>query len=74
MKYLICDVCQKKLDNPIANRTYWHIKDKDICEACKDTMEWKLRPVVRGHFPFDTEWYERTVTGMIASACEAGQF
>ena len=74
MKTLICDVCKKKLENPVSGRNYWHIKEKDICEPCKDALEWRLRPVVRSHYPYDTEWYERVVMGMIETACKEGHF
>ena len=51
MKTLHCDICKKELVNPIAGRTYWHIREYDICEACKDAIEAKVRPMVRQHAP-----------------------
>ena len=49
MDTLTCDVCKKVLTNPVTERTYWHFQTYDVCDECKDDMEWKLRPIVRAH-------------------------
>ncbi len=73
MKALYCDVCKKELVKPIKNRTYFHIREFDICEECKDAIDAKLRPVLRGHFPFSTEWYEQEVISFLEKGCAAGR-
>lgn len=65
MKALYCDICEKELVDPIVNKTYWHIKEYDVCEDCKDAIDFKLRPVVRGHFPFSQAWYEHEFMGLL---------
>ena len=58
MKTLNCDVCRKELVNPVVGRTYWHIREYDVCEACKEAIEAKIRPMVRSHVPYSQAWYE----------------
>jgi hypothetical protein len=65
MKTLYCDICKKELENPVAERSYYHIREYEVCENCKDILDSRLRPVVRGHFPYSKEWYEQQVIGMI---------
>lgn len=36
MKTLNCDICRKELVNPVTGMNYWHIREYDVCEACKD--------------------------------------
>lgn len=55
----------KELVNPIAGRTYWHIREYDICEACKDAIEAKIRPIVRQHAPYSQDWYEDQLISLI---------
>lgn len=65
MKALYCDICGKELENPITNRTYWHIKEFDVCEDCKEKIEFQLRPIIRNHFPYSQAWYENEFTGLL---------
>lgn len=65
MKTLNCDVCKKELVNPITGRTYWHIREYDICEACKDTIELKIRPLIRQRVPYSQDWYEHELIALI---------
>ncbi|MEJ5189180.1 hypothetical protein [Treponema sp. J25] len=74
MKTLICDVCKRVIQNPIKDRNYFHIKDRDLCESCKDQLEIVLKPVVRQKYPFNFEWYERLMTDSIEKAVQKGKF
>jgi len=65
MKALYCDICKKELHNPVVERSYYHIREFEICETCKDALDMRLRPVVREHFPYSVEWYEQQVVGLI---------
>ncbi len=65
MKTLHCDMCKSELVNPISGKTYWHIKEYDICEDCKDSLDFKLRPIVRAHFPYSQAWYEHELMGLV---------
>ncbi|WP_304241162.1 hypothetical protein [Gracilinema caldarium] len=74
MKTLVCDVCKRVIQNPIKDRNYFHIKDRDLCEPCKDQLEMVLKPVVRNKHPFNYEWYERIMTESIEKAVQKGKF
>lgn len=65
MKTLHCDVCRAELENPISGRTYWHIREYDICEDCKDSIELKLRRLLRSRLPYSQDWYENEFIGLI---------
>ena len=71
MKTLHCDICKKELVNPITERTYWHIREYDVCEACKDTIEAKLRPVVRQYVPYSQDWYENQFMSLVEKGTAA---
>jgi hypothetical protein len=73
MKTLYCDICGKALENPVPARTYFHIREFDICEPCKDTVELRLRPILRNHFPYSPEWYEQELIGLIQKGIQAGR-
>ena len=74
MKKLVCDVCKDTLEDPVANRTYFHICDRELCEACKDDLDAILRPAIRSTDPFSYEWYARTVHDNIETAIQKGKF
>ncbi len=74
MRTLTCDVCGSVIERPIKGRNYWNFKTWDICEACKDKMDLKLRPIVRSHFPYDVAWYQRLVDACIEEGVNKGRF
>ena len=71
MKTLHCDVCRKELTNPVAERNYWHIREYDVCEPCKETIELKIRPTIRQHVPYSQVWYENEFVGLIRKGIAA---
>ena len=71
MKTLHCDICKKELITPIVGKNYWHIREYDICEACKDTIEAKIRPIVRHHVPYSQDWYENQFMSLIEKGVAA---
>ncbi|MBO8450267.1 MAG: hypothetical protein IAA96_04090 [Spirochaetes bacterium] len=73
MKSLYCDICKKEISEPVAGRNYFHIREFDICEPCKDAVDARLRPVLRGHYPFSTDWYEQEVISFIEKGCASGR-
>jgi hypothetical protein len=73
MKTLTCDVCRKKLDNPISGRTYFHIVQHDICETCHDDLEASIKPLVRQTQPFTYGWYERLYLDAAGKAVQRGK-
>jgi hypothetical protein len=74
VKTLICDVCKKHIDNPVKDRNYFHIETRDLCEPCKEHLEYTLRPVIRNKHPFNYEWYERLMMDSIEKAVSKGKF
>ncbi|MGP1593675.1 MAG: hypothetical protein ACTTH8_00255 [Treponema sp.] len=70
MKTLNCDICRKELAAPVVERTYWHIREYDICEACKDTIELKARAIIRQHIPYSQSWYEHEIISLIEKGIE----
>ena len=74
MKTLACDVCRKKLEEPIANRNYFHLAHRDLCESCKDDLEKFLKPTVRTKDPFAYDWFDKYVHDSIEKAIQKGKF
>ncbi|MBQ7612229.1 MAG: hypothetical protein IJU92_04060 [Spirochaetaceae bacterium] len=73
MKALYCDLCGKELVDQIAERTYWHIKEYDVCEDCKEKIEFKLRPLVRNHFPYSQAWFENEFVNLLEKTAASQQ-
>lgn len=65
MKTLFCDICKKGIEEPIAERNYYHIREYDICDPCKEKLEANLRPLVRSHFPYSYKWHEEQIVSAI---------
>lgn len=65
MKSLYCDVCKHEIEEPVVTRNYYYIREYDLCEACKDTIDARLKPIVKSHAPFSAEWYEQQVMSFI---------
>ena len=59
MQTITCDVCKKKVDNPITDRTFFYFAEHNVCEACRDNMEAKIKSTVRTKDPFSYEWYNK---------------
>jgi hypothetical protein len=74
MKTLTCDVCKHSIQQPVAGRNYFHIAHRDLCEPCKDSLEFVLKPVIRTKQPFSYEWYERLMMDSIEKAIQKGKF
>lgn len=72
MKSLYCDICKEEIPEPVKGRNYFHIREYDLCEPCKEAIEAKLRPVLRERSPFATEWYEDEMISFIEQGCESG--
>ena len=73
MKTLNCDICRKTLENPVPTRTYFQIREFDVCEPCKDVLDGKLRPVLRNHFPYSAEWVEQQIVTLIEKGISTGR-
>jgi hypothetical protein len=74
MKTLVCDVCKRAIQNPVKDKNYFHIENRDLCEPCKDQLELALKPIMRAKHPFNYEWYERLMMDSIEKAVVKGKF
>jgi len=73
MKTLNCDVCQTTLQSPIPGRTYFHLAHRDICESCRDKLEFLIKPTVRSKSPFSYDWYTKLFQENIEKAIQKGK-
>jgi hypothetical protein len=73
MKTLTCDVCKHVIRDPIVGRNYFHLAHRDLCEACKDSLELALKPVIRTKQPFGYEWFDRLTQDSIEKAILKGK-
>jgi hypothetical protein len=65
MKHLFCDVCKKEVVDPIPSRSYFQIREFDLCEACRDDLESAVKNTVRNKKPFDFMWYDKLRVDLI---------
>jgi len=73
MVTITCDICKKKMDNPINDRTFFRYAETSICEPCKDNLEYAVRTQIRGKDPFTMDWYEKTMKDACGKACQKGK-
>jgi hypothetical protein len=73
MKVLSCEICRKKMDDPVSGRTYFHITNHDVCEECHDDVEAAIKPQIRAHVPFAYDWYEHLYIDTVNKACQKGR-
>ena len=74
MQNIYCDICKKKMDNPITDRTFFYIDKVSICEQCRDSMEFQIKPTVRSKQPFAIEWYHKLIHDTLDKAYQKGKF
>jgi len=73
MQTVYCDVCRKKMDNPITDRTFFYVANFSVCEPCKDNLEALMKPTVRTKEPFAMEWYGKLVRDSLGKAVQKGK-
>ena len=73
MQTVSCDICKKKVDNPLTGLTFHYYEKHSICEACKDNLELQVRTTIRNKDPFTTEWYSKYVVDSIDKAIQKGR-
>lgn len=59
MKHLFCDVCKKEVIDPIPSRTFFSLREFDMCESCRDDLEAAVKYSVRNKKPFDFAWFDK---------------
>ena len=73
MQTITCDVCRKKVDNPTTGRSFFYVGEYDICEPCKDDLEYSIKPQVRTRDPFLVDWYEKLIQNTLEKAVQKGK-
>jgi len=73
MQTINCDVCKKKIDNPITDRTFFYVSKHSICESCRDNLEAVLKSAVRTKDPFSYEWYDKMIFEHLAKSVSKGR-
>jgi hypothetical protein len=73
MVNVYCDVCKKKIDNPMTDTTIFYYADYSVCETCKDNLEYQLKPQIRGREPFSMDWYRKLLTDAFTKAVQRGR-
>ncbi|MCL2276311.1 MAG: hypothetical protein FWC21_00290 [Treponema sp.] len=68
-----CDICKKKIDNPLTGRSFHYYATHSICEACKDSLELQVKTTLREKDPYATEWYEKYIDDQISKAIQKGK-
>jgi len=70
---ITCDICKKKMDNPITDRTFFYYANFSMCEECKDKLEYSVKPQVRAKEPFALDWYQKVMRDTLARAAQKGR-
>ena len=73
MQSTTCDVCKKKVDNPISDRTFFYLGKHSICEPCKDDLEVQIKSTVRTKDPFAVEWYQKLIMDSLDKSVSKGK-
>jgi len=73
MQTIACDVCKKKVDDPITDRTFYYVAEYSICESCKDNLDIQLKSTVRSKDPFSYEWYNKFVEDSLTKSVQKGK-
>ncbi|MDR2073524.1 MAG: hypothetical protein LBP60_08855 [Spirochaetaceae bacterium] len=74
MKSLKCDICHRDITTAINQRSYFHMADRDLCEACHEQLQSLIKPVVRTKQPFNYEWYDRLIRDSVERAVAKGKW
>ena len=73
MQTISCDVCKKKVDDPVTGRTFYYFGEHDVCETCKDNLESQIKTTMRTKDPFTYEWYNKLLMDSLAKAVSKGK-
>jgi hypothetical protein len=68
MQTINCDVCRKRIDDPMYGRTMFYFAATAMCEACRDALDLLVKPTIRRKDPFAMDWY----SSLVVDSCEKG--
>jgi len=51
---IVCNVCNKKIENPSLDRNFYNVLGNDVCRTCWEKMKAKAeaQAVVKGNYSF----------------------
>jgi hypothetical protein len=73
MQTIVCDVCKKKMDDPVTNKNFFYFGKHSICEPCKDSLDMTIRSAIRGKDPYAIDWYDKFVNDSLEKAIQKGK-
>ena len=73
MKTLNCDICNANITDAVSGRSYFHLAHRDVCESCRDKLEYQIKPTVRAKTPFSYDWYTKAYQENIEKAVQKGK-
>jgi hypothetical protein len=73
MQNVSCDICKKKVDNPMSGRSFFYYAEHSVCESCKDNLELQVKSAIRTKDPYSFDWYSKFVGDSITKAIQKGK-
>jgi hypothetical protein len=73
MQIIACDICKKKMDNPITDRTFYYIGYHSLCETCKENFYHSIKSTVMNKEPFTMDWYHKLINDSLDKASQKGR-
>jgi hydrogenase maturation factor HypF (carbamoyltransferase family) len=73
MVSVYCDVCKKKVDDPVNDRTFFYYANFSVCETCRDNLEYQIKTQVRANEPFSMSWYRKLTLDTFAKSAQKGR-
>jgi len=73
MKTLTCDICKNVIESPVNTRNYFHIAHRDLCESCRDKLDYLVKPTIRTKSPFDYNWFYKLYQESIEKSIQKGK-
>jgi hypothetical protein len=61
------------MDNPKTGETFFYYANFGVCEACKDNLEYQIKPQIRANDPFVMDWYRKLVNDTFTKAVQKGK-
>lgn len=59
MRIIHCDICKKKVEDPIPGRDFFFMREYEICEECRDDLDYAVKHTIRKKKPFDFQWFDK---------------
>jgi len=73
MVTITCDVCKKKVEDFNPGRNFFYYSNFSVCEDCKDSLEYQIKPQVRAKEPYTFDWYDKVLHDTFGKAVQKGK-